>query len=1361
MRWGSCRAHKQLWSLPCLAIGVIALSIGSAMAPAVAHAQLGTLGTPAGFQIDAQLYSGPTGDDWAQGSSFSGIFIGASRTPSILPSVSFRDANWAASASDPTSFAGSSNKNSDYIGATQSPWSTSPGSGPQKNDFTDIYVTSRIEFVPGPPATTNVWLIVGGTTRAVNGDSHVDFEFNRAGVTLVPNKPDHLVGQGPYGGRSIGDVIVSVDYGTGGTSPSISIRRWQEVVPATVPPSYTWVDVTPASAGTHYMAVDNVGVPTGPWGGIAPDGSSIAAGSNMVALQFFEGAVNLTAAGVVPTDLCSAVSTMTVKSRSSTSFTAELKDYSLVPFSIVTSPTCSISGPGNLCAATLGATYSVTTDTPSPSYLWSITGNGTINGSATGSSVVVDAGASGTFNLAVNITAGAGGVCGTSCNKSVTVNPNPTVTVANVTVCASAVPATMTAVGAGGTGPYTYSWSGPGGFTGSGASISVSTAGTYNVTVTDNSTTHCTGTGSGLLTLNPNPTVTVAPVAVCASAVPATLTAVGAGGTGPYTYSWSGPGGFTGTGASISASTAGPYNVTVTDASSTHCTGTGSGNLTLNPNPTVTVAPVAVCAGALPATLTAVGAGGTGPYTYSWTGPGGFTGTGASISVSTEGPYNVTVTDASSTACTGTGSGNLTINPNITVSVPSKTICASAVPTTLTASPSGAQYSYSWSGPSGFTGTGNPISVSTAGTYNVTVTETATQCAGTGSGDLTLNPNPTVTVAPVAVCASAVPTNLTAVGSGGTGPYTFSWSGPSGFTATGNPISVSTAGTYNVTVTDASSTSCTGTGQGSLTLNPNPTVTVPPVAVCAAALPTNLTAVPSGGTGPYTFSWSGPGGFTATGNPISVSTVGTYNVTVTDASSTQCTGTGQGTLSLNPNPDVTATGDALSCFKSCGQVSASSLTPNVTFSWTGPNGFTSTQQNPAVCDSGNYTVTATSSLGCTNTATAHVSIVIPTIAPCGSGGPITDGFELDGDAFATSPNPPGDDWDLVLAGNSGATLTTGVVNDFSSKADDYFQIGTKDQDDITSWRYNIQAVPDKDDILHGGAAQYGGLLYFFGDRYDVSGDAQIGFWFLKDTLNIVVPGSTFTGHHTVGDLLILSNFVKGGGTPVIFAYEWVGSGGSDGALNKLTLSASNSFATVNSTSKPSPWPFQAKGKGAANQFPAGSFFEGGIDLGCLTGAGVSGCFSNFILETRSSASVTASLKDFLIGRFSADGSSIVASLPNAAGQLQEASRPMATALPIKFALNRALPNPFTGTTVISYALPEASTVSLKVFNVQGQQVATLVSGKEDPGYHSMSWNARGRSGLPAPAGIYFYRLEATGLNTGAVHQQTRKMLLLK
>ena len=100
------------------------------------------------------------------------------------------------------------------------------------------------------------------------------------------------------------------------------------------------------------------------------------------------------------------------------------------------------------------------------------------------------------------------------------------------------------------------------------------------------------------------------------------------------------------------------------------------------------------------------------------------------------------------------------------------------------------------------------------------------------------------------------------------------------------------------------------------------------------------------------------------------------------------------------------------------------------------------------------------------------------------------------------------------------------------------------------------------------------------------------------------------------------------------------------------------------------------------------------------------------------------------------------------------------ALPTEFSLLQNFPNPFRESTVIRYALPEASTVSLKVFNIFGQEVATLASGTMSPGYHSMEWNARDRAGRPVRAGMYFYRMDATGLKTGTFHQ-LRRMVLIK
>ncbi len=106
-------------------------------------------------------------------------------------------------------------------------------------------------------------------------------------------------------------------------------------------------------------------------------------------------------------------------------------------------------------------------------------------------------------------------------------------------------------------------------------------------------------------------------------------------------------------------------------------------------------------------------------------------------------------------------------------------------------------------------------------------------------------------------------------------------------------------------------------------------------------------------------------------------------------------------------------------------------------------------------------------------------------------------------------------------------------------------------------------------------------------------------------------------------------------------------------------------------------------------------------------------------------------------------------------------------LPGEFALAQNYPNPFNPTTAIGYELPVSSRVILRVYNVLGQEVNTLVDGIEDAGYRSVEWN----SGT-MPSGIYFYRIYATGVSASGGEAtstsdptksftQVRKMLMIK
>ncbi len=164
-------------------------------------------------------------------------------------------------------------------------------------------------------------------------------------------------------------------------------------------------------------------------------------------------------------------------------------------------------------------------------------------------------------------------------------------------------------------------------------------------------------------------------------------------------------------------------------------------------------------------------------------------------------------------------------------------------------------------------------------------------------------------------------------------------------------------------------------------------------------------------------------------------------------------------------------------------------------------------------------------------------------------------------------------------------------------------------------------------------------IYFGADRFANNGDSQIGFWFFRNAVGLNQNG-TFSGVHTVGDLLALSDFTQGGNISTIRVFEWVGTGGDSGGgaldlkaegVDCATTPAGDAVCgTVNDGSTPSPWPYTPKA-GTPGSFPFDSIYEGGLHL---TALGLDlGCFSGFLAETRSSQSVTAQLKDFALGAF--------------------------------------------------------------------------------------------------------------------------------
>ncbi|WP_456427235.1 S8 family serine peptidase [Rhodocaloribacter sp.] len=93
--------------------------------------------------------------------------------------------------------------------------------------------------------------------------------------------------------------------------------------------------------------------------------------------------------------------------------------------------------------------------------------------------------------------------------------------------------------------------------------------------------------------------------------------------------------------------------------------------------------------------------------------------------------------------------------------------------------------------------------------------------------------------------------------------------------------------------------------------------------------------------------------------------------------------------------------------------------------------------------------------------------------------------------------------------------------------------------------------------------------------------------------------------------------------------------------------------------------------------------------------------------------------------------------------------------PDAFTLDQNYPNPFNPTTLISYTLPEAGHVTLKVYDLLGREVRTLVDGFQAEGLRTVAWDATGNAGERLPSGTYLYRLDAGRFTA------TRQMTLIK
>jgi hypothetical protein len=99
-------------------------------------------------------------------------------------------------------------------------------------------------------------------------------------------------------------------------------------------------------------------------------------------------------------------------------------------------------------------------------------------------------------------------------------------------------------------------------------------------------------------------------------------------------------------------------------------------------------------------------------------------------------------------------------------------------------------------------------------------------------------------------------------------------------------------------------------------------------------------------------------------------------------------------------------------------------------------------------------------------------------------------------------------------------------------------------------------------------------------------------------------------------------------------------------------------------------------------------------------------------------------------------------------------------LPEEFSLSQNYPNPFNPSTSIEFSVPVDANVTLKIYNMLGEVVTTLVNEEVSAGHYSSVWNGADDNGFQLSSGIYFYEMKANG-NNGKAYSQMKKMVLLK
>lgn len=519
--------------------------------------------------------------------------------------------------------------------------------------------------------------------------------------------------------------------------------------------------------------------------------------------------------------------------------------------------------------------------------------------------------------------------CNAATQFTINVTTTPTVSVNTTSIC-SGNSAVLTASGA-----ISYIWN-PGILSGASQNLNPSASTIYTVTGANGTCTHSITT---TLSVTSTPTLSVSDASIC-SGTSTLLTA-----TGASAYVWM-PGTLSGGSQNLNPPSTSIYTITGTIGS---CTSAITTTVNVTSTPTIAASNASICPGGS-AVITASGAAG-----YTWV-PGNLTGASQTLNPASTAIYTISGNNGN---CVNSKTISLhvyTVFPVFGISSP-PSICFGETSSIMAAG----GISYTWTAPS-YTATGSsppPVNPSVTTIYNLAGSDGT--CVTTNTVLLTVNPLPTVTVPYNHVCAG----NSVAVNAGGADSYTWM---PGGFV--GSTLTLTPTSTMIFTVTGKILlTGCTNTAGNMVPFSPLPSFTViaSPTLVCLGNNGT-LTA-----TNNYTYSCLPSG--TVNGSTIVVTplTNTTYTLTRFDG---LCSATNTVNVVVSSPPSITVASTGTACSNTSYSLFASGA-----FSHTWNPGNIVGNTNTLIQTSTVFTVTGSSSVGCTSSATQTVSVTpTPTLA---------------------------------------------------------------------------------------------------------------------------------------------------------------------------------------------------------------------------------------------------------------------------------------------------------------------------------------------------------------------------------------------